>query len=118
MPAYRANSTRKGKRPMSTASHTESQTSQTPQTAPKPRLIFWEVTKGCNLHCIHCRATATELMSPMDLPTTKARDIVEQIAAYGNPILVLSGGEPLYRRDIFELAKLGTDRGLRIALAT
>jgi AdoMet-dependent heme synthase len=102
---------------MSTASHTESHTSQMPQ-AGKPRLIFWEVTKGCNLHCIHCRATATELMSPMDLPTSKARDIIEQIAAYANPILVLSGGEPLYRRDIFELAKLATDRGVRVALAT
>jgi radical SAM protein with 4Fe4S-binding SPASM domain len=92
--------------------------SQSASPLTKPRLIFWEVTKGCNLHCIHCRATATELMSPMDLPTSKARDIIEQIAAYGNPILVLSGGEPLYRRDIYELAKLGTDRGLRIALAT
>ena len=35
----------------------------------KPRLIFWEVTKGCNLRCIHCRASATELSSPTDLPT-------------------------------------------------
>ncbi|MFB3815439.1 MAG: radical SAM protein [Terriglobales bacterium] len=84
----------------------------------KPRLIFWEVTKGCNLRCIHCRATATELSSPLDLPTAKARDIIEQIAAYANPILVLSGGEPLYRKDIFELATLATERGLRVALAT
>src|SRR5512147_3068331 len=84
----------------------------------KPLLIFWEVTKGCNLRCIHCRATATELMSPTDLPTTKALDIISQIAAYANPILVLSGGEPLYSRDIFELARYGTDKGLRVALAT
>ncbi len=84
----------------------------------KPRLVFWEVTKGCNLHCIHCRATATELSSPLDLPTSKAREIIEQIAAYGNPILVLSGGEPLYRRDIYDLATLATERGLRVALAT
>jgi radical SAM protein with 4Fe4S-binding SPASM domain len=83
-----------------------------------PRLIFWEVTKGCNLRCIHCRATATELSSPLDLPTAAARAIIEQIAAYANPILVLSGGEPLYRRDIFELAALGTAQGLRVALAT
>ena len=47
----------------------------------KPRLIFWEVTKGCNLRCIHCRATATELMSPADLPTAKALDIIRQIAS-------------------------------------
>ena len=54
-----------------------------------PRLIFWEVTKGCNLRCIHCRATATELMSPADLPTSKALDIIRQIAAFGNPNVVL-----------------------------
>src|SRR6476660_5579882 len=84
----------------------------------KPRLVFWEVTKGCNLRCIHCRATATELASPSDLPTSKALDIIRQIAGYANPILVLSGGEPLYRTDIFQLARYGTDRGLRVALAT
>lgn len=84
----------------------------------KPRLIFWEVTKGCNLRCIHCRATATELSSPTDLPTTRALDIITQIAAYASPILVLSGGEPLYRRDIFQLARFATDKGLRVALAT
>ena len=84
----------------------------------KPRLIFWEVTKGCNLRCIHCRATATELMSPTDLPTAKALDIISQIADFGNPILVLSGGEPLYRHDIFQLAEYATSRGLRAALAT
>jgi radical SAM protein with 4Fe4S-binding SPASM domain len=84
----------------------------------KPRLIFWEVTKGCNLHCIHCRATATELSSPLDLPTARAKEIIDQIAAYANPILVLSGGEPLYRRDIFELARYSTEKGLRVALAT
>ncbi|MGZ4820983.1 MAG: radical SAM protein [Terriglobales bacterium] len=84
----------------------------------KPRLIFWEVTKGCNLRCMHCRATATELSSPTDLPTTRALDIINQIAAYASPILVLSGGEPLYRRDIFQLARFATDKGLRVALAT
>ena len=84
----------------------------------KPRLIFWEVTKGCNLRCIHCRATATELSSPTDLPTTKALEIIDQIAAVSSPILVLSGGEPLYRSDIFQLARYGRDRGLRVALAT
>lgn len=84
----------------------------------KPRLIFWEVTKGCNLRCIHCRATATELSSPTDLPTGRALDIIKQIADFGNPILVLSGGEPLYRADIFDLARFATQRGLRVALAT
>jgi AdoMet-dependent heme synthase len=87
-------------------------------TDNKPRLVFWEVTKGCNLRCIHCRATATELSSPTDLPTAKALAIIDQIAEFSSPILVLSGGEPLFRRDIFELARHATDRGLRVALAT
>jgi len=84
----------------------------------KPRLIFWELTKGCNLRCIHCRASATELSAPSDLSTEAARDIIDQIAAVSTPILVLSGGEPLYRSDIFQLARYGTDKGLRVALAT
>ena len=84
----------------------------------KPRLIFWELTKGCNLRCIHCRASATELSSPSDLSTQAARDIIDQIAEVSTPILVLSGGEPLFRSDIFQLARYGTDKGLRVALAT
>jgi radical SAM protein with 4Fe4S-binding SPASM domain len=84
----------------------------------KPRLVFWEVTKGCNLRCIHCRASATELSSPDDLNTRIALGIIDQIAEAANPILVLSGGEPLYRSDIFQLARYATDKGLRVALAT
>ena len=82
------------------------------------RLVFWEVTKGCNLRCMHCRATATELSSPTDLPTRSALNIIDQIVAAAHPILVLSGGEPLYRSDIFQLARYATDKGLRVALAT
>src|SRR5690349_949199 len=84
----------------------------------KPRLIFWEVTKGCNLRCIHCRASATELSSPSDLSPKTALGMIDQIAQAGNPILVLSGGEPLYRSDIFQRARYATDKGLRVALAT
>ena len=84
----------------------------------KPRLIFWEVTKGCNLRCIHCRASATELSSPKDLSTQAALGIIDQIADAYNPILVLSGGEPLYRSDIFQLASHASGKGLRVALAT
>jgi radical SAM protein with 4Fe4S-binding SPASM domain len=84
----------------------------------KPRLIFWELTKGCNLRCIHCRASATELSSPSDLSTQAAREIIDDITAVSTPILVLSGGEPLFRSDIFQLARYATDKGLRVALAT
>jgi radical SAM protein with 4Fe4S-binding SPASM domain len=89
-----------------------------PAAENKPRLIFWEVTKGCNLRCIHCRASATELSSPRDLSTHTALGIIDQIAEAAKPILVLSGGEPLYRSDIFQLATYARDKGLRVALAT
>src|ERR1700690_879723 len=89
-----------------------------PVTQGKPRLIFWDLTKVCNLLCVHCRATATELSAPSDLSTQAARDIIDEIAAVSNPILVLSGGEPLFRSDIFQLARYATDKGLRVALAT
>jgi AdoMet-dependent heme synthase len=89
-----------------------------PETMFIPRLVFWEVTKGCNLRCIHCRATATQLSAPTDLSTQTGLDIIDQIAAFANPILVLSGGEPLFRNDIFQLARHATERGLRVALAT
>ena len=90
-----------------------------PATAPaRPRLVFWELTTGCNLRCIHCRASATELMSPDDLSTTECLRIVDEIAHYAPLILVLSGGEPLWRRDVFEIASHANRRGLRVALAT
>jgi AdoMet-dependent heme synthase len=83
-----------------------------------PRLVVWQVTRGCNLRCVHCRASATELASPRDLPTATCLNIIDQIASFANPILVLSGGEPLYRADIFELAQYATEKGLQVALAT
>ena len=101
---------------MTTANTTEQRSNHGNQN--KPRLVFWELTKGCNLRCIHCRASATELSSPNDLSTQAARDIIDQIAEVSSPILVLSGGEPLFRSDIFQLARYGTDKGLRVALAT
>ena len=76
-----------------------------PVSQNKPRLIFWELTKGCNLRCIHCQASATELSSPSDLSTQGERDIIDQIAEVSAPILVLSGGEPLFRSDIYQLAR-------------
>ncbi len=101
---------------MASANGSAQHSSHAPQN--KPRLIFWELTKGCNLRCIHCRASATELSAASDLSTEAARDIIAQIAAVSTPILVLSGGEPLFRSDIFQLARYGADKGLRVALAT
>lgn len=84
----------------------------------RPRLVFWELTTGCNLRCIHCRASATELMSPDDLGTEACKAIIDQISEFAPLILVLSGGEPLFRRDVLEIAEYALDRRIKVALAT
>ena len=83
-----------------------------------PRLVFWELTTGCNLRCIHCRASAQELASPLDLSTPDALRVIDDISSHSRPILVLSGGEPLFRKDIFQIASYATQKGLLVALAT
>jgi len=82
------------------------------------RLVFWETTARCNLNCIHCRASATPEAPPDELTTDEALACVRSLAAFAKPILVLSGGEPLYRPDIFDIAAEATRLGLRVALAT
>lgn len=90
-----------------------------PQPYPPPRLVFWETTAGCNLNCIHCRRmTVADQLLPQDLTTDEALRLVDEIAAFARPILVLSGGEPLFRDDIFEIARYATDSGLIVALAS
>ena len=86
---------------------------------PAPRLIFWETTAGCNLECIHCRRiTVADQLLPQDLTTEESFDMIDQIASFGRPIFVLSGGEPLFRPDIYDIARYATDAGLIVALAT
>lgn len=86
---------------------------------PPPRLIFWETTAGCNLACIHCRRiTVADQLLPQDLRTEEAFDLIDQVAAFARPIFVLSGGEPLFRPDIFTIARHAADAGLIVALAT
>ncbi|HEY3298961.1 MAG TPA: radical SAM protein [Armatimonadota bacterium] len=83
-----------------------------------PRLVFFETTSACNLRCVHCRAGRANESSPDDLSTKEAKSLVDQIASFCSPILVLSGGEPLVRPDIFEIASYAQERSLKTALAT
>jgi len=83
-----------------------------------PRLIFWETTAACNLKCIHCRASAVGFRSPEDLTFQESTRLLDQIASFAKPIIVLSGGEPLVRDDIYDIAAHGTSLGLRMTLAT
>ncbi|HLA39504.1 MAG TPA: radical SAM protein, partial [Candidatus Glassbacteria bacterium] len=84
------------------------------------RLVFWETTAGCNLTCQHCRRLdiCGAGLAPGDMETAEALKLVEDIAEFARPILVLSGGEPLIRKDIFQIARHASDRGLPVALAT
>lgn len=88
-------------------------------TYAPPRLIFWESTAGCNLKCVHCRRiTLADQLTPQDLSTDEAFRMIDDIADVGKPVFVLSGGEPLFRPDILEIARYATDAGLPVALAT
>lgn len=83
-----------------------------------PRLIFWELTKSCNLKCAHCRAEAEDNIYTGELELNQIKGILDNISANYSPIIVLTGGEPLYRKDIFEIAEYAAGKGLRTALAT
>jgi len=84
----------------------------------KPRLIAWELTGACNLRCRHCRGSSTEIPDPDELSTDEAFRLIDEIADFAKPILILSGGEPLMRGDVYEIARYGTRKGLRVVLAT
>jgi len=82
-----------------------------------PRLIAWEITRNCNLSCQHCRAAATNEDYSGELPTQACLKLIDQVADMGQPIIILTGGEPLLRKDIFEIAAYGTQKGLRMVMA-
>ncbi len=85
----------------------------------EPKWIAWEITRRCNLSCVHCRSSSElEALGHPDFSFKEAQRILDEIAAYANPVMVLSGGEPLLRADVFEIAQYGTDLGLRMCLAT
>ncbi|MEJ5362795.1 MAG: radical SAM protein [Spirochaetota bacterium] len=83
-----------------------------------PRLIFWELTKRCNLRCVHCRAESYDKEYINELSTQQIYSVIDTIASNYRPIIVLTGGEPLYRKDLFDIAAYAHEKGLPIALAT
>jgi radical SAM protein with 4Fe4S-binding SPASM domain len=85
-----------------------------------PRLVFWETTAGCNLACRHCRRLeVSAALSKRDLTTEQAKThLIDALIKVGRPVLVFSGGEPLLRPDVFDLAAYAVSKSLPIALAT
>ena len=86
--------------------------------APPLRLVFWETTQACNLACKHCRASAVSWSDPNELKFDEACKLMDAMVELGRPVLVFSGGEPLMRKDIFELMAEAKKRGLPFALST
>ena len=83
-----------------------------------PKWIAWESTRRCNLSCVHCRCSSDVEAAAGDFTTEEAYKLIDDICEVSKPVLVLSGGEPLMRPDLFEIAQYGTDKGLRMCIAT
>lgn len=96
-----------------------------------PLLVYWESTRACDLACVHCRAAATTWRNPLELDTGEARDLLHQIAAFGPrpshppygpafgagpPHLIITGGDPLQRPDLFDLIAYGRSLGLTVSV--
>jgi AdoMet-dependent heme synthase len=80
-----------------------------------PFLVIWETTQACGLACRHCRASARPARDPRELSTLEGMRVIEETAQMGTPLLVLTGGDPVNRPDLFELIRHGKACGLRTA---
>jgi len=80
-------------------------------------MIAWELTRACNLECKHCRAAAVHETPPGELTTDECLKLIDDIAAFASPTLILTGGEPLLRPDLCEIAAHATAVGLRAVAA-
>jgi radical SAM protein with 4Fe4S-binding SPASM domain len=83
-----------------------------------PMVLSWNVTLKCNLKCAHCYINAKEADLGNELSTDAAKMLIHQIAEVSRPLLILSGGEPMLRDDIYEIIKYGSDRGLRMGMGS
>jgi heme b synthase len=80
-------------------------------------MIAWELTRSCNLNCLHCRAAAERGPYEGELTTKECLRFIDEVAAFSRPVLIITGGEPLLREDIFDIASYGTRKGLRVVMA-
>ncbi len=84
----------------------------------KKPVVVWNTTKQCNLHCVHCYSQSTDRRAEGELTTEEGKALIDDLAAFGAPVLLMSGGEPLRREDLMELARYAKDRGMRVVLST
>ncbi len=84
----------------------------------KKPIIVWNMTQRCNLKCVHCYAHATEETGIDAISTEKGKEIIDDLAKFGSPVMLFSGGEPLVRKDLTELASHATSKGMRAVIST
>ena len=84
---------------------------------PRP-VVVWNCTRQCNLSCLHCYASADNHKSPEEMSTADGKAFIRDLADFGVPVILFSGGEPLLRKDLFSMANLAKEIGIRTALST
>ena len=84
----------------------------------KKPVVVWNVTRACNLECIHCYAHALERSREREIDTRQALALIDDLAQFGVPVILFSGGEPLMRRDLIELASYAVQKGMRAVIST
>lgn len=89
---------------------------QTADFNQAPFTIAWEVTRACAFACVHCRADAQHRADPRELNTQESLQLIDRIKDFGSPILIFTGGDPMMRRDLFDLISHATRQGLRCSL--
>lgn len=82
-----------------------------------PFTLAWEITRSCALACVHCRAEAIPQRDPRELTTEEAFGVLDQVVELGKPILVVTGGDPMMRRDVFQILEGAVERGLKVGFS-
>ena len=81
------------------------------------RMVAWELTRNCNLDCLHCRARAGAGPFDNELSFDECTRIIDDIAAFSSPTIIFTGGEPLLRPDIYQIIEYASSKGLRTVIA-
>lgn len=84
----------------------------------KRPVVVWNVTRKCNLKCVHCYAHAKNQSFDNELSTDEGKKLLDDLAGFGVPVILFSGGEPLARKDLFELAEYAVSKGMRAVIST
>ncbi len=100
------------------ASEMESNLQQKDFITPRLQLVAWELTRSCNLFCAHCRGSASDNKFRGELSTSECFRLIDQIVEAASPILILTGGEPLFRDDVVQIASYAASKGLRVVMGT